>query len=76
MRLLGVLAALGALGVALFLSPWALIPIGVGLLGGAAMFFEVSNRPWLKKSVRIVKSVVVLVALGVTTWFVMGTPRR
>lgn len=74
MRVLAVLAALVALGVAFFVSPWALIPIAVGLLGGAAVFFEVSNQSWLKKSVRIVKSVVVLVALGVTTWFVMGTP--
>lgn len=74
MRVLAVLAALVALGVSFLLSPWALIPIGVGLLGGAAIFFEVSKLPWLAKSVRVVKAVVVVVALGATTWFVMGTP--
>lgn len=75
-RKLGIFLALAALAAALLLAPWALIPLGVGLLGGAAVFFEVSDKSWLKKSVRIVKSVVLLVALAAATWFVIGTPLK
>jgi len=74
MQTLALISGLLAVGVAVLLAPWALIPIGVGLVGGAAVFFEVSKRPWLEKSVRLFKSVVVLFALAVTTWFVVGTP--
>lgn len=76
MRKLALVFGLLALGVALLLAPWAMIPIGVGSLGGAAVFFEVSKRPWLEKTARVFKSVVVLVALAVATWFVIGTPLK
>ena len=76
MRKLGILLAVLAVGVALFIAPWALVPIFVGLLGGAAVFFDVGKKPWQQKVARSLKSVAVLIALGVAAWFVIGTPLK
>lgn len=76
MRILRILLTILAVGMALFVAPWALVPIAVGLIGGAVVLFEVSKRPWMQKAVLYFKTAAVVAALAVTTWFVIGTPLK
>lgn len=74
MRALGVVLAVVALVVALLLAPWALIPILAGLLAGAAIWFEVSNKPWAVRWIRRIKAVALAAAVGAIVWFAFDTP--